>query len=101
MSTDEILSVTEPIEPFESQAEYGPMPRTRWTAIVWGLFFGGLAVAGLMLLGDPTRRDDLIMSVNALSAGSLVAGAVLAVGILVLVAGLAGLIRHAQRRLSY
>lgn len=107
MSTDGTLDATEPLEPLVPPAAYDPAgpssrtaPRTRWAAIVWGLFLGALAITGLVLVGDPARRVDLAASVDALSAGSLIAGAVLCIGVLVLVGGVAGLIRHAQRRLS-
>lgn len=75
-------------------------PRTRWAAIVWGLFFGSLAYAGIWMLSDADRRAGLVDWVMALTPGTIVAVMLLGAGVLVLVAGVAGLIRHAQRRLT-
>jgi hypothetical protein len=87
--------------PDESSVGSGPTaPRTRWAAIVWGLFFGALAYAGIWMLSDAGRRTGIVDGVMALTPGIIVAVALLAVGVLVLVAGVAGLIRHAQRRLA-
>lgn len=78
-----------------------PAPRTRWAAIVWGLFFAGLAFAGIWLLSDAQRRDGVTDWLAGLAPATIVAVSLLAVGVLVLVAGLAGLLRRMQRRLSH
>ncbi|MFE6736332.1 hypothetical protein [Microbacterium sp. NPDC057650] len=76
-------------------------PRTRWAAIVWGLFFAGLAFAGIWLLSDSQRRDGVTDWLAGLAPATIVAVSLLAVGVLVLVAGLAGLLRRLQRRVSH
>ncbi|MGB4135318.1 MAG: hypothetical protein WA971_02070 [Microbacterium sp.] len=86
------IPAAEPMEPLA--------PRTRWAGIVWGLFFAVLALAGVWQLSDPDRIDDVTTWIGALSPGTMVAVALLAIGVLVLIAGLAGLIRHAQRKLA-
>lgn len=77
-----------------------PAPRTRWAAIVWGLFFAGLAFAGIWLLSDSQRRDGVTDWLAGLAPATILAVSLLAVGVLVLVAGLAGLLRRMQRRMS-
>lgn len=80
-------------------AESAP-PRTRWAAIVWGVFFAALSAIGLWLLTDRDRSDGLADWALQMNPGTITATALLCVGTLVLVGGAAGLIRHAQRRLS-
>ncbi|MDR2998423.1 MAG: hypothetical protein LBU78_09915 [Microbacterium sp.] len=76
-------------------------PRTRWAAIVWGLFFAGLAFAGIWMLSDSQRRDGVTDWLAGLAPATIVAVSLLAVGVLVLIAGLAGLLRRLQRRASH
>ncbi|REJ07904.1 hypothetical protein DY023_02475 [Microbacterium bovistercoris] len=76
-------------------------PRTRWAAIVWGLFFAGLAFGGIWLLSDPQRRDSVTDWLAGLAPATIIAVSLLAVGVLVLVAGLAGLLRRLQRRMPH
>lgn len=71
-------------------------PRTRWAAIVWGLVFAALAVAGIQLVSSPVRFDQMLDWFVALTLPAVIAYALLAVGVLVLVAGLVGLLRRAQ-----
>jgi len=80
------------------EAEPTP-PRTRWAAVVWGLFLGALAFAGIWMLHDRDRRDGIVDGVMALTPGTLIAVGLLAVGVLILVAGIGGLARRVQRRL--
>lgn len=73
-------------------------PRVRWGAIVWGLAFAAIAAVELWILVDPGRRlaaTDWFASLSGVTA-TLVA--VLAVGTLLLVAGVAGLARRLSRR---
>lgn len=77
-----------------------PGPRTRWAGIVWGLVFAGLAIAGVWLTGDADRVDALSEWLQQLDAGTAIAYGLLALGGLVLVLGLTGLLRRAQRALA-
>lgn len=75
-------------------------PRTRWAAIIWGLFFAAVAGTGIWLLGDSGRQDAVTDWIATLNPGTITAVILLSVGILVLIGGLAGLLRRAQKRLS-
>jgi hypothetical protein len=77
-----------------------PRPRTRWAAIVWGAVFMALAAAGIGLASAPERLDDVAVWLLQVEPGAAVAYGLLAVGGLVLVIGLAGLLRRAQRARS-
>lgn len=77
-----------------------PLPRTRWAAIVWGLCFAALSWFGIWMLSSSGRRDDVTDWFASLTPGTMVAFQLLAVGVLVLITGLVGLIRRAQRRLT-
>jgi len=82
-------------------APAGPTPpRTRWAAVIWGAFFAAVAAIGLWLLADPVRRAAVTDGVTSLTPGTVVAAALLSIGVLVLVAGATGLIRRAQRRFA-
>jgi hypothetical protein len=73
-------------------------PRIRWAGIVWGAFFTALAVAGLWLQADGSRRDAAARWIVTAEPPTFIAVAVLAVGIVLLVAGIAGMLRRAQHR---
>lgn len=75
-----------------------PAPRTRWAAIIWGAFFVIVAWTGIWMLGDPGRRDGATDWFASLDPGMLTASALLVAGVLVLVTGLVGLLRRAQRQ---
>ncbi|GAA5038437.1 hypothetical protein ACFQRL_01605 [Microbacterium fluvii] len=75
-----------------------PRPRIRWAGIVWGAVFAAIALIALRTLGDPGSRTAAMSWIETLDAGSAVAYGLLGMGALVLVTGLVGLLRHAQRR---
>jgi len=77
-----------------------PPPRTRWAAIIWGLVFAAVAWGGIWMLSDTARRHDVTDWLGTLDPGSITAFALLTVGALVLVGGMVGLIRRAQRMRS-
>jgi hypothetical protein len=77
-----------------------PSPRTRWGAIVWGALFAAIAGIGIWMLGSAARRDGITDWLASLTPGMITALGLLLAGLLALVTGLVGLIRHAQRRLS-
>lgn len=77
-----------------------PAPRTRWAAIVWGLCFAVIAWFGIWMLSDGERHDSVTDWFASLNPGTITAFALLTLGALVLVSGLVGLIRRAQRRLA-
>lgn len=74
--------------------------RTRWAGIVWGLVFAGLAAAGLWLTASDGRADDLAAWISGLDVATAVGYGLVAVGALVLVTGLVGLLRRAQRAVA-
>ncbi|MFS0712800.1 hypothetical protein ABC195_02870 [Microbacterium sp. 2P01SA-2] len=73
-------------------------PRVRWAGIVWGVAFAAVAAAGLVLVGSPNAYRALVEWVASPSVPALVATALLIVGSLILVAGIAGMLRRGQRR---
>lgn len=73
-------------------------PRTRWAAVVWGLFFAAVAIAGLWLLSEPLRPSHAVEWAATLDAATGVAILILGLGVILLVAGAAGLLRRTQRR---
>ncbi|MEV8358255.1 hypothetical protein [Microbacterium sp. NPDC076895] len=73
-------------------------PRTRWAAVVWGLFFAAVAIGGLWLLSEPSRPSDAVEWAVTLDAATGVAILILGLGVILLVAGAAGLLRRTQRR---
>lgn len=74
--------------------------RIRWAGIVWGAVLGALAFAGLWILGSARRRDDVAEWLGQLTVPGLVGACILVVGALLLIAGLVGLLRRAQRSLT-
>lgn len=75
-----------------------PAPRTRWAAIIWGAVFAGIAAWALWTFGDVERRAGVLQWIGELSVASGVAYGLLALGALVLILGLIGVLRRAQRR---
>jgi len=73
-------------------------PRVRGAAIIWGLLFAAIAFAGIWTLTDDDRRSAAADAITTLTPGTALALGLLALGVLVLVTGAVGLIRHAQRR---
>lgn len=80
--------------------ESAPAPRTRWAAIIWGIVFAIVAWIGIVIVGSADRRADVADWFADLTTGTITAVSLLAAGILVLIAGLVGLIRRAQKRLD-
>lgn len=72
-------------------------PTVRWGALVWGLLFGLTAAVTLWILIDPGRRnaiDDWFLALNPLAATLY---ALVAVGAIVVLFGIVGLIRRGER----
>ncbi|GAA1965179.1 hypothetical protein [Agromyces allii] len=77
--------------------EPAPKPTVRWGALVWALIFGGSAALTLWILVDPARRlaaDAWITGLNPLAASLY---ALIAVGVVVAMFGIVGLIRRGER----
>lgn len=72
-------------------------PTVRWGALVWSLLFGALAATTLWVIAEPARRDAVASSFANLSPLAAALYALLALGVLVVVFGLVGLIRRAER----
>lgn len=97
MSIDTPAHTTVTSEPARSPA-LGP--RIRWGGIVWGLFFSALGFAGLWIVGSPERREAAGVWLEHLTVPTIVGSSVLALGVILLVAGLVGLLRRAQKSLA-
>ena len=89
-----------PVEPTKSVVpeELSVRPRTRWASIIWGAVFAALAALGLWTFLRPTGRHGLGDWIMSLTPGTMTAYSLLALGVLVLVIGLVGLLRRAQRK---
>lgn len=74
--------------------------RTRWAGIVWGLVLAAIAGAGIWLTGGEGRVGDLVEWTRGLSLATAIGIGVLVVGVLLLVTGLVGLLRRAQRAVA-
>lgn len=75
-------------------------PRIRWGGIVWGVFFAATAGAGLWIVGSVDHRGDVAAWFDRLTIATAVGTGILALGIVLLVAGLVGLLRRAQKTLA-
>ncbi|MCK2037807.1 hypothetical protein KZC51_16895 [Microbacterium sp. SSW1-49] len=73
-------------------------PRTRGAAIVWGLLFAAIAAFGIWTLTDDDRRASTADWITTLTPNTVYSLVLLTIGVLILVSGAVGLIRHAQRR---
>lgn len=91
-------STTASTSPELSEMSPAPRPRTRWAAVVWGVFFLATAVTALWIILDDGRRAIAGSWIGGLNPWSATAYLSLAVGVLLLVGGIAGLIRRAQRQ---
>lgn len=101
MNTEQTVSLSaDDSDDTAATASTLPSPRTRWAAIVWGVFFVALAWLGLWLLNDADRRDGVTDAIATLIPGTITAISLLSMGVLLLIAGLVGLIRRAQRRFA-
>ena len=74
-------------------------PRTRWAGIVWGLAFVAVAVGGIHLAITPAAFGAVVEWFAALTVPTLVATGLLAVGAVLLITGVAGLLRRLQRHM--
>src|SRR5688572_14572016 len=85
-----------------ASASAHPRPTVRWGALVWSLLFGALAGTALWLMLDADRREatgDWLATLSPLAAALY---AVVALGIILALFGIVGLIRrgeHARRTL--
>ena len=75
-------------------------PRTRGAAIVWGLLFAAIAAFGIWTLTNDDRRAGTADWITTLTPNTVYSLVLLAIGVLILVGGAVGLIRHAQRRVA-
>ncbi|NYD67266.1 hypothetical protein [Agromyces atrinae] len=73
-------------------------PRVRWAGILWGLVFTATAAIAIALLVDPVRRDDADVWLRTQTPGTIALYGLLALGAIILVSGLVGVIRRLQRR---
>ena len=73
-----------------------PRPTVRWGALVWSLLFGALAGSALWLMLDPDRRESTGEWLATLSPLAAALYAVVALGIIVALFGIVGLIRRGE-----
>lgn len=81
----------------EAQPALVGSPRTRWAAVVWGCVFLAAALGALWIIVDDDRRDTAGTWIGTLTPGPAFAYLGLAVGLLLLIVGVVGLIRRMQR----
>lgn len=79
----------------ETDAAVGP--RLRSAGIVWGIALGALGAGGLWLTAGPSRTAEIATWVGEIEPGTAVGLGILIAGGLLLLTGLAGLLRRAQR----
>ncbi|BDZ54282.1 hypothetical protein [Agromyces marinus] len=91
----EATAVLHPSEPTAAGA--GDGPRIRWAGILWGLVFAAIAATTLWTVVDPERRDAASAWWSSLEPAMLGLMLLLALGGILLVAGLAGVLRRASR----
>jgi hypothetical protein len=96
-ATAAVSSAAGPVSAAAAPAEPTP-PRTRGAAIVWGLLFAAIAAFGIWTLTDDDRREGTAGWITSLTPNTVFSLVLLTIGVLVLVGGAVGLIRHAQRR---
>lgn len=73
-------------------------PRVRWAGIVWGLAFATVAVLGLRLTLAPDALELVSSWATSATVSTLVAAGLLTIGAALLLGGVVGLLRRAQRR---
>lgn len=74
-----------------------PRPTVRWGALVWSLLFGALAGTALWLMLDPDRLDATGEWLAALSPLAAALYALVALGVVLALFGIVGLIRRGER----
>lgn len=73
-------------------------PTVRWGALVWALLFGSVGAFALWTLVDPARRDDAVWWAIGLHPTMAVLYGLIAVGVIVALFGIVGLIRRGERK---
>jgi hypothetical protein len=74
-----------------------PRPTVRWGALVWSLLFGALAGTALWLMLDPDRIDATGAWLATLSPLTAALYALVALGVVLALFGIVGLIRRGER----
>src|SRR5215207_4301310 len=73
-----------------------PRPTVRWGALVWSLLFGALAGTALWLMLDPDRIDATGAWLATLSPLTAALYALVALGVVLALFGIVGLIRRGE-----
>jgi len=100
LATPTPLAPEAPLAPEPAIATPVLRPRTRWAGIVWGLVLAAVAGAGIWLASGDGRIAELAAWVQELSPATAVGYGILIIGGLLLVTGLVGLLRRAQRAVA-
>jgi hypothetical protein len=74
-----------------------PRPTVRWGALVWALIFATVAAVTLWIIVDPERRDAADAWLTDLDPFAAGLYALIAVGVVVALFGIVGLIRRGER----
>jgi uncharacterized membrane protein YcjF (UPF0283 family) len=94
-------NTTEPLDATDADAAQPTEPhrraRVRWAGIVWGIVLLVCAFGGLWRVSGPDALEALQDWLFELQLGAAIACALLGIGAFVLVCGLIGLLRRAQR----
>jgi len=73
-------------------------PTIRWGALVWALLFGTVAALALWVLVDPVRREAAVWWAIGLQPMMTVLYGLVAIGVVVVLFGIVGLIRRGERK---
>jgi hypothetical protein len=104
----EPLAPSQPAEPWLTPASFGAddttaqhpsgRPPVRWGGVVWGLLLVLFAGGTLWVLSSPSRLTAWDRWVSTLTPATAWALGIAVVGLVIVVSGLLGAIRSAQRR---
>ena len=84
-------------EPAPAVASAPEQPTIRWGALVWALLFGAVGAITLWALVDPERRAAVGEWMTALDPLAAVLYVFIALGVVVALFGIVGLIRRGER----
>ncbi|UOQ90445.1 hypothetical protein MUN74_05885 [Agromyces endophyticus] len=97
-----VLEAVAAADPAEAASTQQPThverPTIRWGALVWGLLFAASAAFVFWTLAWSANRDQALAAAMELNPISVVLYGLLAIGVVVVLFGIVGLIRRGERR---
>lgn len=97
MDIDDTAHAPEPFPPHDDDHPTPLGPRVRWAGVVWGIVLAAVSAGGFWMTSTPDALAHLSAAARDLSVSTLIAVPALALGAAVLVTGVVGLLRRAQR----